>query len=173
MDAPQIIANALNLNANFIEKVLSELSDAELMTCPNDHSNPIGWTLWHQFRVEDNIISTITGSTHTWIEGGWHSKFGLAADPTQVGGGDTMEQVKALQVTGDNLKGYAAAVREKTLSCLQSLTPADLDRELPGPGGSTRKVGDMLGILMIDHFHHSGQACYISGYLKGGPWLGR
>jgi len=26
---------------------------------------------------------------------------------------------------------------------------------------------------MIDHFHHSGQACYISGYLKGGPWLGR
>ena len=84
-----------------------------------------------------------------------------------------MEQVKALQVTGENLKGYGAAVREKTLSCLQSLTPADLDRELPGPGGNTRKVGDMLGILMIDHFHHSGQACYISGYLKGAAWLGR
>jgi hypothetical protein len=173
MDAPQIIANALTLNANFIDKVLSELSDADLMTCPNDHSNPIGWTLWHQFRVEDNIISTITGSPHTWIEGGWHSKFGLEADSTQVGGGDTMEQVKALQVTGDNLKGYAAAVRDKTLSCLQSLSPADLDREFPGPGGGTRKAGDMLGILMIDHFHHSGQVCYISGYLKGAGWLGR
>jgi hypothetical protein len=32
MDAPQIIANALTLNANFIDKVLSELSDTDLMT---------------------------------------------------------------------------------------------------------------------------------------------
>ena len=73
-----------------------------------------------------------------------------------------MAQVKALQVSGENLKGYAAAVREKTLSCLQTLTPADLDRDLPAPNGGTRKAGDWLGILMIDHFHHSGQACYIS-----------
>ena len=173
MDATQIVANALSLNANFIEKALSELSDADLMTCPNDHSNSVGWTLWHQFRVEDSIIANISGNSQAWIEGGWHSKFGAEADPAQNGMGDTMEKVKTFQVTGDNLKGYAAAVREKTLACLQTLTPADLDRDLPLPDGGTRKAGDWLGILMIDHFHHSGQVCYVSGYIKGGPWLAR
>lgn len=173
MDAPEIVANALSFNANFIGKVLNELSDADLMACPNDHSNPVGWTLWHQFRVEDSIISNISGKNQEWIEGGWHSKFGMAADAAQNGMGSTAEQVRSLQTTAENLKGYAAAVREKTLACLKSLTPADLDRDMPLPDGSTRKAGDWLGILMLDHFHHSGQACYVSGYLKGGPWLPR
>jgi hypothetical protein len=71
------------------------------------------------------------------------------------------------------LQGYAAAVREKTLAILQSLSAADLDRELPGPGGGTRKVGDMLGSVMIDHFQHSGQIAYLRGYLTGKGWFPR
>ena len=66
-----------------------------------------------------------------------------------------------------------AAVREKTLAGLKTLSPADLDRELPAPGGGTRKAGDFLGMIMIDHFHHSGQVCYLRGYLTGKGWFPR
>jgi uncharacterized damage-inducible protein DinB len=173
MDAPEMVANALTLNANFVNKALNEFTDEELQKRPGDHCNPIGWTLWHQYRVEDNIISTLSNSKQTWVEGGWHAKFGMEADPALLGVGNSMEQVMALKPTVENLKGYAAAVREKTLACLKTMTPADLDRDIPAPDGSTRKAGDFLGILMLDHFHHSGQVCYLGGYLTGSKWLPR
>ena len=173
MDAPEMVANALTRNAGFIDKALSEFSDDDIQKRPSESCNPIGWTLWHQFRVEDNIISTISNSTQTWVEGGWHSKFGMDADPSKIGIGDSMDQVVALKPTVENLKGYAGAVREKTLSTLKTLNPSDLDRELPLPDGTMRKVGDFLGILMIDHFHHSGQVCYLGGYVSGSRWLPR
>jgi uncharacterized damage-inducible protein DinB len=173
MDAPEMVATALTRNAGFVDKALSEFSDDDIQKRPGDSCNPIGWTLWHQFRVEDNIISTLSDSTQTWVEGGWHSKFGMDADPAKIGIGDSMDQVMALKPTVENLKGYSSAVREKTLACLKTLTPSDLDRELPLPDGSMRKVGDFLGILMLDHFHHSGQVCYLGGYVTDSRWLPR
>lgn len=174
MEAAEMVANALSLNqAGFIDTALNGLTDADLTKSPNDQCNPIGWTLWHQYRVEDRIISSLGGPSQVWIEGKWHEKFGLPANPDQAGMGDSMEQVMALKPTIANLKGYAAAVREKTLACLKSLKPADLDRDLPAPGGGTRKAGDFLGILMLDHFHHSGQVCYLRGYLTGKGWFAR
>jgi uncharacterized damage-inducible protein DinB len=173
MDGPEIVAAALGINAGFIDMALDGLTDEDLMKQPNDQCNPIGWTLWHQYRVEDRIISGISGQNQTWIDGGWHDKFGLPADPDQVGGGDTLEQVRALKPTLANLKGYSVAVREKTLAVLPTLSPTDLDRELPAPGGGTRKAGEFLSILMLDHFHHSGQVCYIRGYLTGKGWFPR
>jgi len=174
MEAAEIVANALSLNqAGFIDNALNGLSDADLMKSPTDQCNPIGWTLWHQYRVEDRIISGLSGASQVWIEGKWHEKFGLPANPDQAGMGDSMEQVMALKPTIANLKGYGAAVREKTLGCLKSLKPADLDRDLPAPGGGTKKAGDFLGILMLDHFHHSGQVCYLRGYLTGKGWFAR
>ena len=170
MNTPEVVAGALNINSGFIDMALEGLTDADIAKQPNDQCNPIGWTLWHQYRVEDRIISNISGRAQSWIEGGWHDKFGLPADPNQVGAGDSLDQVKALKATIANLKGYGAAVREKTLAVLPTLTAADLDRELPG---DTRKAGDYLGILMLDHFHHSGQVCYIRGFLSGKGWFPR
>lgn len=169
MDAQAVIASALGFNQSlFVDKALDGLTDEDLRQRPNDYTNPIGWTLWHQYRVEDAVMSNIGATNQAWIDGRWHEQFGMEANPGQVGGGDSLEQVMALQATLANLQGYAAAVREKTLATLNSLTPEDLEREIPGPGGQPRKVGDMLGILLVDHFHHSGQVCYLRGYLSKG-----
>ena len=64
-----------------------------------------------------------------------------------------------------------AIVREKTLACLQSITPAELERELEAPGGATRTAGASLGVLLLDHFHHSGQVCYLRGFITGKGWF--
>ncbi len=92
----------------------------------------------------------------------------------RCGIGDSLEQVTAFTPTVANLQGYAEAVREKTLACLNTLTPADLDRDLPPPGGGdARKVGAWLSVILLDHLHHSGQVCYIRGYLTGKGWFPR
>ena len=122
--------------------------------------------------MKDAILSTVSGRPQAWVEGKWYEKFGMAAD-TGVGAGDSLEQVVAFTPTLTSLQGYAAAVREKTLAILPSLSAADLDRELPARGGGPRKVGEFLGILMIDHFQHSGQIAYLRGYLTGKGWFPR
>ena len=173
MDAPTLLANALHVNTHWIALALEGLADNDLLRRPHAQCNPMGWTLWHQYRVEDRLMSAISGHEQVWIAGGWHARFALPADPSQIGQGDTLEQVMALRPTVSALQGYGAAVREHTLACLQRLTPADLDRELPALGGGARSVGDYLGTFIRDHFHHSGQVCYLRTYLKGEGWFPR
>ena len=173
MDATTLVVNALQVNAEWIDRALDGLTDDDLMIRPNEQCLPMGWTLWHQYRVEDRLVAAISGQEQAWIAAGWHAQFGLPADPQQIGQGDTLEQVMTLQPTINALKGYGAAVREQTLACLQGLTPADLDRELPALGGGARSVGDFVGTFIRDHFHHSGQVCYLRTYLKGAGWFPR
>lgn len=174
MDAPTMVANVLSIDNNFINMALDGLSDADLAESPSDQTNPIGWTLWHATRVEDGIISNISGQPQAWVAGGWHAKFGMDANPAAIGIGDPMEKVLAFKSTIADMKGYINAVREKTLAVLKTLSPSDLDRDLEPPGGGpARKVGDWLGVIMLDHFHHSGQACYVRGYLSGKGWFPR
>jgi uncharacterized damage-inducible protein DinB len=174
MDLQTVVSNVLTLNTNnFVKPALEGLSDADLTKRPTDQCNPIGWLLWHQTRVEDTFLSNISGRPQAWIEGKWHEKFGMPADASNVGVGHSLEQVAAFKPTRADLLGYAEAVRNKTLDVLKSLSAADLDRDLPAPGGSTRKVGDTLGILMVDQFHHSGQIAYLRGYLTGKGWFAR
>ena len=175
MDATAVVSTALTIDLNnFIKGALNGLSDADLAKSPTDQCNTIGWTLWHATRVEDGIIANISGEPQVWIDGGWHQKFNMPADPTKSGIGDSLEQVAAFKPTVANLQGYAEAVREKTLACLNTLTPADLDRDLAPPGGGDpRKVGAWLSVILLDHLHHSGQVCYIRGYITGKGWFPR
>ncbi len=168
MDVQSFISSALRFNhETFIVKTLQGLTDQDLLYRPNDHTNPIGWLLWHQTRAEDAGLSRLSDTPQAWIEGKWHEKFGMEPDPEERGIGHSLEQVMAFRGTVANLQGYAAAVREKTLAALQSFTPDDLEREVPAFGG-TRTVGELLGVFLIDHLHHSGQVCYLRGSLTPG-----
>lgn len=48
MDATAVIGKTLEYNANFVQTALDGLPEADLMKRPSDHSNPIGWLIWHQ-----------------------------------------------------------------------------------------------------------------------------
>ena len=171
MQQLEIVASALQMNAGLLQRALDGLSDDDLTKRPTDQCNPIGWTLWHQYRYEDGLISRITGQQEVWLSDRWHDKFGRPADDDRLGMGESLEKVGAFRPTLENLQGYGAAVREKTLACLQSLTPEELDRELEAPGGATRSAGASLGVLLLDHFHHSGQVCYLRGFITGKGWF--
>src|SRR5215813_10408862 len=145
MDLQTIVANTLTFNTNtFVSPALQGLSDADLLKRPSDQCNPMGWLLWHQSRVEDAILSHISGRPQAWIADTWYEQFHMPAEPHDFGAGHYLEQVKVLHPTIAALQVYATAVREKTLAVLPTLTPADLLRELPFPAGCTRKVWDFL-----------------------------
>ena len=92
MDVQTVVANALTLNTdNFVKPALQGLSDADITKRPTDQCNSIGWLLWHQTRVEDAILSNVSGRPQAWIEGKWHEKFGMPAN-TGVGAGDTLDR---------------------------------------------------------------------------------
>ena len=62
MDVPTVVAHTLTFNTNtFVYPALQGLSDADLVKRPSEQCNPIGWLLWHQTRVEDVMLSHISG----------------------------------------------------------------------------------------------------------------
>jgi hypothetical protein len=70
MDVQTILANALTLNTDhLVNPALQGLSDADLTKRPTEQCNSIGWTLWHQTRVEDAILSRVSGRPQAWVEG--------------------------------------------------------------------------------------------------------
>ncbi|MFQ5693403.1 MAG: DinB family protein [Nitrospinota bacterium] len=171
MSIVRIMEAALNADAGLMKAALEGLTDEDLLKRPSEQTNPIGWLLWHHTRVEDAVISGLAGGSQVWVEGGWHAKFGLEADPRDAGTGHSLDRVKALKPAIDALKGYAAAVREKTLAYLKRLKPADLDADVPTVLGDTRKLGDYLGGFLVDYLHHSGQVFYVRGYISGFGWF--
>src|SRR5438552_18957417 len=104
MDAAAVVTTALTIDMNnFIKGALNGLSDADLAKQPSDQCNSIGWTLWHATRVEDGIIANISSKPQVWMEGSWHQKFGMEANPANLGIGDSLEQVAAFKPTVANL----------------------------------------------------------------------
>ena len=66
MDVPTVVAHVLTFNTNTLERpALLGLSDADLLKRPSEQCNPIGWLLWHQTRVEDAMLSHISGRPQT------------------------------------------------------------------------------------------------------------
>ena len=87
MDVPTIVAHVLTVNTDtFVHPALQGLSDADLLKRPSDQCNPMGWLLWHQTRVEDVILSHISGMPQAWVAGTWHEQFGMPAEPHQTPG---------------------------------------------------------------------------------------
>jgi hypothetical protein len=173
MEATELIEKLLEMNGGVVEMALDGLPDGKLNEAPNTDCNPIGWLLWHRARVEDAAIARVTGVSQIWVDSGWAGKFGMEASPDNMGFGNPPEDVRSMNFTRENLVGYAKAVREKTKTALQSLSPEDLDKEIPDlVPGQTIRAGELLGrAILLDNFQHSGQVAYLRGYYTGHGWL--
>ena len=129
MRAVALIRNVLTSNERFLERALDGLTDADLIKRPGEETNPIGWLLWHQTRVEDATIAAILEQPQVWVTQDWAHQLGLAADAEDLGIGHTLDQVVVFRPSLSALSGYRQAVRERTLSCLTTLTDEDLEGE--------------------------------------------
>ncbi len=171
MRAVELIRNVLTINDRFVRRALDGLTDADLVQSPSAATNPMGWLLWHQARVEDATIAAILKQPQVWVDQDWHAQLGMEADAVDLGIGHSLDQVASFRPTLEALLGYQQAVRERTLSCLETLTDDDLEADITIVDRGTGKAKDYLTGLIMDHTQHTGQVAYLRGYLSGKGWF--
>ncbi len=166
MESKELLLKSLNESQGFINQSLDGLTKEELARAPGEGCNSIIFLYWHLARVEDLWINhVLRQSGEIYDEQGWQEKLGTP--PEDTGFRYTPEQLESwCPPDMDTLRGYAAAVREKTLVYLETVTPASLSAEV-SRGRFSGTVGTALAHLVTEIALHAGQMAYLHGMVKG------
>lgn len=166
MESQELLLKSLNESQGFINQSLEGLTKEELARAPGEGCNSIIFLYWHIARVEDHWINRVLRQDEE-IYGteGWQQKLGTP--PQDTGFRYTTEQLKAWPPPdAETLRGYAAAVREKTLAYLDNVTAGSLSREVRRDRFSGTE-GTALAHLVTEIALHAGQMAYLHGLIKG------
>lgn len=141
-------------------------TDEQLHFVPEQGSHSIAWCLWHTTRVEDLIISRVTGDDPVWSEQ-WANRTGLPFD----GFGTNMSDDEAQQIQISDMQAladYQDTVFDRTADFLANASDEDLEREIPARNG-TESVGEAISLHMMGHFNgHRGEINTLRG-MQGMP----
>ena len=172
MEWQDLLADGYGRIPEFMESVLAGLNQDDLNWQPQQDCNSIGWLCWHLTRQQDAQIAALIGEEQLWVKDGWYAKFNRDADAGDSGFGHTPKQVAAFQSPdAQTLLDYQRAVVERSKSYFQTLSEADLDRELNEPWFQPLPtVGVRLVSILEDSMLHAGQAAYIRGMRQGKGW---
>lgn len=166
MDVDGLLIELYGRVRGHVHGIAEGLAAEDLVTPPEDGSNPIGWLLWHLTRVQDHHVSELLDEPQRYLTSGWAERFGLAADPDDIGYGHTAEQVAAVR-PGDvaDLVAYYDDVADRTDAFLATLAPTDLDRIVDERWDPPVSLGVRLVSIADDDIQHAGQAAYLKGLL--------
>ena len=171
MESNAVLIDALGRVQTITKMAVEGLSVEQLTWRPTPNANTIAWLAWHLTRVQDNQIMAQAGRQQAWIEEGWHARFGKPADPADTGQRYTPEQVAAIRPeSAQLLLDYHAAVYARSVAYLETVTPADLDREIDDPRWNPPPtLGVRLVSICADNLQHAGQAVYLRGCVQEAP----
>jgi len=174
MEWQELLADGYGRILLVLEKALNGLNQDDLHKQPGKDCNSIGWLAWHLTRVQDNHIADLLGEEQLWIKDGWYARFNRQPDPKDTGFGHSSEDVAAFKSPDtETLLGYHRAVLERSKRYFNTLSAADLDRELNEPWYQPLPtVGVRLISVMNDSIQHAGQIAYLRGLFKGKGWYG-
>ena len=162
----QFIEDALTKEQDFLLEAVQDLTPEELAYRAGAGANPIGWMLWHMYRVEDMWVQFFVQSKpELWEAEGWKEKFGLP--PRDNGFGHTPEQVADFPALDlKELLSYGAAIRASTLEFLRGLTPEDF-QVVPRERRPGFTVASMFRQIIGEFYQHTGQIAYVKGLIRG------
>jgi hypothetical protein len=146
-------------------RAVDGLTPVQLVERPGGTANPIGWLVWHSARVQDHHVAELLEVDQLWVADGAASRFGLGADPSNVGYGHTDAQV--LEVRPESAAAcldYLEAVQERTEAYLRSLEGTALDRIVDRRWDPPVTLGVRLVSVADDSLQHLGQAAYARGF---------
>jgi hypothetical protein len=167
MDVTELLEDLLSRVHEHVHEVSAGLSPADLLVAPEPGSNPIGWLLWHLTRVQDAHVAELVEREQVWMEDGWAARFGVEADPSDVGFGHTPEQVARVRPESVSVvTGYYDAVAERTRALVATLTPEALDRVVDRSWDPPVTLGVRLVSVLDDDIQHAGQAAYVRGLIE-------
>jgi hypothetical protein len=167
MNGVEAQKETLSLVHDYLEGAFSGCEGETLTrTFPGSTIGSIGSIYLHALASEDWAIQElIQGKPKLADSGGWFARLGMdpAKDP------DWSKANMDLAV----MKEFAQAVYAATDAYLNSITDADLDKEIPWHSGLTHTAGWVLADVVHAHLgEHSGEIAALKGMmgLKGLPW---
>lgn len=164
MDVSALLLELYGRVAPLARQAVEGLTPDELRRSPAPGTNSIGWLVWHLARVQDHHIAEIIDTDQVWVGGNWADRFGLEADPSNIGYGHRADEVAAVKPDGpDSLLAYLDAVEVRTRQMIEGLSAADLDRIVDRRWDPPVSLGVRLVSIADDSLQHVGQACYLRG----------
>jgi uncharacterized damage-inducible protein DinB len=142
------------------------LTPEQLVQQVKPETNPIGWLVWHLTRVQDHHVAELLGELQLWETGDWPARFGLDADPSNIGYGHSPADVATVRPeSAAALVEYQEAVHARTSRMLEGLTAEELDRVVDRRWDPPVTLGVRLVSIADDGLQHAGQAAYARGLL--------
>jgi uncharacterized damage-inducible protein DinB len=163
MDASELLIELYGRIAPLAKQAVAGLDMEDLTRAP-EGANSIGWLVWHLARVQDHQVTQISGNDQVWVAPGWAERFGLDADPANIGFGHSSEDIKRVNPeSADALIEYLQEVDGRTRRWLEGLTAADLDQIVDDRYDPPVTMGARLISVADDCLQHVGQANYLRG----------
>jgi hypothetical protein len=127
-------------------------------------ANTIAWLVWHLTRIQDDHVADAAGTEQVWTSEGWFERFGLPFKAHATGYGQGCDDVAAVRVDSAGLlQGYYDAVHAKTITYVEQLKDADLDRVVDDSWDPPVTLGVRLISVLSDDLQHAGQAALVRG----------
>lgn len=161
----ELLADAFGRIQSVVGKALDGVTDEQLAEQVGPGANSIAWLVWHLTRIQDDHVAGVAGTGQAWTEDGWADRFGLPFEPGDHGYGHSAEQVAAVKVPGELLRGYHDAVYQRTLDFVKTITDEDLDRVVDTSWDPPVTLAVRLVSVISDDLQHAGQAAYVKGLL--------
>ncbi len=165
MEPVDLLTDAFGRIRELCHRVLADLDEEGLTWRAGPHANPIGWLVWHAFRVQDDHVADVAGTEQVWTSQGYADRAGLPYDHSATGFGQSSDEVGAFRMPPDQLAAYGDAVTEATLAYLATVGGDDLDRIVDTSWDPPVTLGVRLVSVVGDDLQHLGQAAYVKGLL--------
>lgn len=163
----QLLIDAFRRVHEDVPTVVRGLSPEELAWRPDGDANPIGWLVWHLARVQDSHLTDLVAAPQVWEEGGWAERFALPYDPSDIGYGQSSQQVGQFSLRDPSLLvDYCEAVQARTPDILTGFDAEDLDRVIDESWDPPVTIGVRLVSVVNDITQHMGQAAYVRGLVE-------
>ncbi|PSK96637.1 putative damage-inducible protein DinB [Haloactinopolyspora alba] len=169
MRSSEVLIDAFDRVRQNVHSAVGGLSPEQLTVRLDSQANSIAWLVWHLTRIQDDHVADVAGTRQAWIAEGWVDFFGLPFDPLDTGFGHGSDDVAAVRVdSGDVLTGYHDAAYARTVSYLERLADADLDRVVDESWTPVVTLGARLVSVANEDAQHVGQAAFVRGVVERG-----
>jgi uncharacterized damage-inducible protein DinB len=165
MTPAELLVEAFSRVPETVDRAVSGLSEDQLASRPAAGANTIAWLAWHIARGQDVQIAALAGTEQVWTADGWVDRFALPFPAEAIGYGMARDDVARVRASAELLNGYLAAVHERTVAYLHTLSPEDLDVVVDEDYDPPVTVGVRLVSILDDCVQHAGQAGYARGAL--------
>ncbi len=146
MDTKQTIEKAFEVSTFWVQTLVSDLTDADLLVRPTPDANHIAWQFGHLLSAESGLVSTAIPSASYRLPEGFKEQHNKTTAMKNDG-----------FFTKDQYFALFHEVRKSTLAALATVNDTDLDRPVQMPIPFIKKAGDCLIVASGHWLLHAGQ----------------